>query len=79
MNPVNQTFGFMGGVVELVLAGKAMLPDRDTGEIKEVIWDNHVRITAGRKVTKLRKVEVESLVDLWKKEPDFVKFVKDQC
>jgi uncharacterized protein (UPF0216 family) len=72
----NQMFGFMGGVAERVPAGKAMLPDRDTGELKEVIWDDHIRVTYGRTIHKFKWGELEAISNLMK-DQDFVKVAKE--
>ena len=72
----NLMFGFMGGVAERVPAGKAMLPDRDTGELKEVVWDDHIRVTYGRTVHKFKFGELDALAKLMK-DPEFIKVAKE--
>ena len=73
----NQMWGFYGGVAEFVPEGKAMLPDRDTGELKEVVWSNHIRITAGRTIHKFKYGELKAIVELML-DKDFVAAAK-QC
>jgi hypothetical protein len=67
----NMTWGFMGGSVEFCPAGEIDIDDEQTGQKKHLTWRNHMKISVGRRTTKLYKNECIAIFELMKNEKEF--------
>ena len=77
MKEQNPIWGFMGGSVEFIPAGEIDIDDEQTGQKKHLTWRNHLKISIGRRTTKLYKTECIAIHELMKNAKDFREVVEE--
>ena len=66
----NRRMDFVGGYIELVPAGKYTFPDEQSGQMRTVDVEKHVRVFSSLGRAKLSLRCVPSIVHLWESEPE---------